>query len=182
MQRLKGPEGALLGRNFENPTGRRQSWLVMYRPRSAHSNPGYQISDLLVLQPASEGHFQTFIDLADSPNEQAFFGLARSDRRPGLAALDKSFARIDFQPAHGRGRMARVTAVGQDGTDSIFEEVLRFILLGRAQAVGRPKKSRDKQPQETSSQSTEDVLGHNAHQTSDLSGSIRFESNHAHIL
>ena len=89
-------------------------------------------------------HLQVGIGVTDCFDQKAILGIARNDRRPGIAALFPATFPIELHTAFDftlGGTVALVTVVGEDRPDFIFEKLELGLgrLGGRASAAGAEK-------------------------------------------
>ena len=131
--RLERPMRPFIAGARSGSSARSFSWRRIDRPRCTECNPLPEGRDGGLGQLAVRRHFQLFVGVRDSLDEQALVGLGRHDRRPGFAPLEHRFAAIQPQ-ARGLllGSVALHAAVDQDRPDPRLEKLDRFGWKGQA--------------------------------------------------
>ena len=102
------------------------------RPGRTHPDPGHQVGDLGIRQPAFRRHLQIGVPIMDGLDEPALFRLTRGDG--GLArfaACEHSLARIEAQLTLELFRGSTVAFV------TTLHEHWTHLLLEELEAVGR---------------------------------------------
>jgi hypothetical protein len=81
-----------------------------------HRDPFLEVGDLFCRELLALGrHFEIRIVVADGLDEEALVGLARDERRAGVAALQHRVARVELQAAFEFLRLRAVAGVAGPG-------------------------------------------------------------------
>lgn len=115
---LKAPPGALFGGDFvRGGGGHSADW-----EDGAGGDPIGEEFDIGFGELAGGGHLELVVSMSDDLNEEARFGLARGDGGAAVAAFEQGLAGVEAEATHGRGGMATVAILGEQGADLHLEE------------------------------------------------------------
>ena len=123
----------------------KDSHLLVVDPADIHLGKlaeTFEVGDDVVGELAGERHFELGVFVGEGFEEEALLGLAGNEGRPGSAALEKGFAGVEAESAHGfveRGVVAGLALVDEDGADLALE-VVELRDWERAGAVRRNKR------------------------------------------